>query len=357
MTPAEKKEREDILRTAHDWRFRIEAPDATDADRAAFETWRASDPRHSDMFDYAVTFYEALGKIGGGDLDDDVMRRTPLEYLTVLRDRVAGLFERMHYRVAAAGMALASLVVVGAVFTQFGRDPAILAEEVVTARHETTIGETKVIILSDGAVVTLGAASMVETAYSASARKAVLVSGSAFFDVTRDPDRPFSVEAGELEARVLGTVFDVSRSGDTVRVAVAEGEVEVSYPYVLNDKPTALTTRQNLTAGQQVAASTDDGLARVRPIHIGAVGAWREDKLFYDGARLYELVADANRYSEARVVIDDRDGMIASFLVRGSFNARDIDGMLSTLADVYPVEIDRSEAGVIRIRRRAEPTP
>ena len=103
MTPVEKTEREDILRAAHDWRFRIEAPDATEADREAFAAWRAADPRHGDLYDYAVTFYHALGTLDAGDLDDDVLRRTPLEYLTQLRDRLAYLFKQTQYRLAAAG--------------------------------------------------------------------------------------------------------------------------------------------------------------------------------------------------------------------------------------------------------------
>ena len=352
MTPVEKTEREDILRAAHDWRFRIEAPDATDADRAAFEAWRAADPRHGDLYDYAVTFYHALGTLDAGDLDDDVLRRTPLEYLTQLRYRLAGLFGQTQYRLAAAGAT--ALIVAAVVVTTLGRDPGMIAKQPVLARYETAIGETEAVTLSDGTVITLGAASTVETAYSNAARQATLLSGAAFFDVAHQPGRPFSVEAGALEARVLGTVFDVSRSKDTVRVAVAEGEVEVSYPLLLNQKPTALRARRSLTQGQQIAASTNEGLEPVRAINVAAIGAWRDDKLFYDGARLAELVADANRYSDARVIIDGDDKTIANFRVRGSFNARDTDTMLSTLADVYPVEIDRSEAGVIRIRSRTE---
>ena len=351
MTPVEKTEREDILRAAHDWRFRLEAPDATEADRAAFAAWRAADPRHGDLYDYAVTFYHALGTLDAGDLDDDVLRRMPLEYLTQLRDRLACLFEQTQYRLAAAGTAL---IVAAVVVTTLGRNPDMIAKQPVLARYETAIGETEVVTLSDGTVITLGAASTVETAYSNAARQATLLAGAAFFDVAHKPGRPFSVEAGALEARVLGTVFDVSRSNDTVRVAVAEGEVEVSYPLLLNQKPTALRTRRSLTQGQQIAASVNNGLEPVRAINVAAIGAWRDDKLFYDGARLAELVADANRYSDARVIIDGDDKTIANFRVRGSFNTRDTDAMLSTLADVYPVEIDRSEAGVIRIRSRME---
>ncbi len=37
-----------------------------------------------------------------------------------------------------------------------------------------------------------------------------LLRGRAFFDVARDPDRPFTVEAGDARVTALGTAFAVS---------------------------------------------------------------------------------------------------------------------------------------------------
>lgn len=354
MTRADKQLREDILRKAHDWRALIEGPDATDADRKAFEAWRAADPRHDDIYDYAITFHHALGALNASDLDEDVLRRTPREYLTGVSDRVGGLFKRTGFRIGAAGAALASVVLTVLIIANSSEGPGSPAEQELVASYETAIGETRAIPMEDGTVITLGAASAVETAYSEIGRKAVVIAGSAFFDVATAPNRPFTVQAGDLEVRVVGTVFDVSRRDETVRVAVAEGDVEVSHPYTRNEELTGLRTRKSLTAGQQISATPLDGLASIEPVKISTIGAWREDKLFYNGAPLSDLIADANRYSEARVVIEGDVKTIANYSVRGSFNARDIDGMLSTLADIYPVDIDRSEPGLVRIYARRD---
>lgn len=51
--------------------------------------------------------------------------------------------------------------------------------------------------------------------------------GAATFDVVRNPDRLFAVEAGDVEVRVVGTAFRVARVGERVRVSVERGAVDV----------------------------------------------------------------------------------------------------------------------------------
>jgi len=51
--------------------------------------------------------------------------------------------------------------------------------------------------------------------------------GAASFDVVRNPDRLFAIEAGDVEVRVVGTAFRVARVGERVRVSVERGAVDV----------------------------------------------------------------------------------------------------------------------------------
>jgi transmembrane sensor len=53
--------------------------------------------------------------------------------------------------------------------------------------------------------------------------------GRARFEVTRRPSRTFSVRAGNVTVRVIGTTFDVEVVADRVGVAVQEGTVEVDW--------------------------------------------------------------------------------------------------------------------------------
>ena len=82
------------------------------------------------------------------------------------------------------------------------------------------------------------------------------------------------------------------------------------------------------------------------------VGEWRSDRLVYETATLAELVADANRYTNARVEFSAGSEFVSAYKISGAFNGHDIDGMLTTLEAIHPVEIDRSEPGVTRIRAK-----
>ncbi len=63
------------------------------------------------------------------------------------------------------------------------------------------------------------------------ARK-VSFSGEGFFDIKKDPERPFSIATGEMTIRVLGTSFNVKapKSNKLIQVSVLTGSVEVSAP-------------------------------------------------------------------------------------------------------------------------------
>lgn len=95
----------------------------------------------------------------------------------------------------------------------------------------TPAATTTLLTLADGTKVTLNANSTLEYPQSfadASERK-VRLKGEAHFEVTKNPHRPFIVEAGEMQTKVLGTVFDVKAYRvDNPRVTLLEGKVKVS---------------------------------------------------------------------------------------------------------------------------------
>lgn len=57
----------------------------------------------------------------------------------------------------------------------------------------------------------------------------IFLEGTAFFEVTRDPSKPFYVNAGKIIAKVLGTSFEIStdESGKQISVIVKSGTVSI----------------------------------------------------------------------------------------------------------------------------------
>lgn len=338
MTRADQADAE-ITERAHAWRARIHDPDASAADRAALGAWLAEDPRHRRAYQRALEVWRRLGRLRLEDIDPDL--RPPA--------RPAGArFRAVKWRALAAALLL--LVAGAALMLPYA--PRSGPPELAGDTYRTGRGETRGLSLADGTRVTLGALTTLEVSLSAAGRRARLAGGAAWFAVAPDAARPFTVRAGALSATVLGTEFAVRANGGVLRVAVAEGRVEVAHPFLILGLPLPFKTRRLLAAGQKIAAAPGRGLGPVRAVAPADVGAWRGQRLIYDEATLAELVADANRHHPRRIMLADDARALAQKTLTASFNARHIDRMLRLLTLAYPVRIDRNDPDTLLIRAR-----
>lgn len=83
--------------------------------------------------------------------------------------------------------------------------------------------------LSDGTKVWINAMSRLKFPESfGSGERKVQLDGEAYFEVSKDVDRPFIVQANGTDVKVLGTHFNVDAYSKKVRTTLEEGKVEVS---------------------------------------------------------------------------------------------------------------------------------
>jgi ferric-dicitrate binding protein FerR (iron transport regulator) len=137
---------------------------------------------------------------------------------------------------AAAIFIMAVLGTAGWIFSPKVKEPTKFDYADITSSRQlieniNTSKNTISVSLPDGSVVKLASNSRIsyESNFDSLATRDVYLSGQAFFNVKKNPDRPFRVFANEIVARVLGTSFTVrSFEKDTViRVTVSTGKVSV----------------------------------------------------------------------------------------------------------------------------------
>jgi transmembrane sensor len=135
---------------------------------------------------------------------------------------------RSRWRAALALTSVAALTAAaGAVWLQTTRTPVLPVGALVES------AETKVAVqLEDGSRVELSPRAQLRLLKNQKREvRLELRGGRARFAVAHDRSRPFEVEAGSAEIRVVGTRFELGRSreagGERVDVAVTEGVVEV----------------------------------------------------------------------------------------------------------------------------------
>ncbi len=112
------------------------------------------------------------------------------------------------------------------------------------AVHETT-DVVSTDTLADGSVITLSKHASLRFSQGLFQQKRAveLRSGSVFFEVARNREKPFVIQSGKVTVTVLGTSFHVRRSGDETTVIVESGKVKVTGL----DKAVELEARQTVT--------------------------------------------------------------------------------------------------------------
>lgn len=198
--------------------------------------------------------------------------------------------------------------------------------------------------LPDGSKASLAPGSALDLAYDHGGRALRLVRGRAFFDVVPDRERPFTVEAGGRRITALGTRFDVRLDDGPLRVTLVEGHVSVARTVDAPDGPGRPVA---LAAGQQLTAAPGRDL--VSPATGAGASEWRETSITFEDRPLSEVVAELNRHSAAKLVIDDPK--VAALRVTGRFRTGDPQRFLRILAKVLPVRGEAAGPGRYRIVR------
>lgn len=207
-----------------------------------------------------------------------------------------------------------------------------------STRHHTEIGALRTVPLTDGSRVTLNTNTALRVGVTQTERRIELEQGEAYFDVARDPLRPFVVEAGKSRVIAIGTRFSVRRDGEEVRVMVSEGRVRIERRPGGGGPAVGDMAATELAAGSMAHARADDILVLDRTIDdVEQQLSWRVGRLTFDNTPLAEAAAEFNRYNTRRIHIEDAS--VGAIRVGGNFSASNVEGFLRLVASDFPVSI------------------
>jgi transmembrane sensor len=192
--------------------------------------------------------------------------------------------------------------------------------------------------MSDGSKVTLNTDSRIRVAVTQTERRVELQQGEAFFEVAKDPSRPFVVTVGEKRVIAVGTAFSVRRNGNEVRVAITDGRVRFEDAEQPPMAPGTGVDEKILTlpAGSIARATNAGVLVQRRPIpEIQSDLSWRTGYLIFHDMALADAIAEFNRYNVRKIFIDDPT--VATIRVSGKFRSTQIEAFVRLLEEGFPV--------------------
>lgn len=213
------------------------------------------------------------------------------------------------------------------------------SEVVKMIEISTQKGEKRQLALADGSTVWLNAESTIKYPkdFSGDTRE-IYLDGEAYFDVERNPSKPFKVNTGGITTTVLGTEFNVQAYPEQKDIIVALDEGKVS---VNNEKAEML-----LEPGKRISYNKTTNKFKKSTIP-GEHNLWRNNVLELNNITLANAVVVIERWFGEKVEIDNNK--LNGCLVTASFKDPNINSVLEILTSILSIESEKVN-GVYHIK-------
>lgn len=194
-------------------------------------------------------------------------------------------------------IAAAAVIIIGLGTTMFYlNSTGVFTKKIIVAAN--SLERNIEVSLPDGSKVYLNRNS--ELSYNKNpgqSSRYVSLKGEAFFDIKRDPSKPFIIDAGKARVKVLGTSFSVltSNSINAVEVFVKTGSVMVSD----NSGTQNLVLEPGFIGTMDSKSSTK--AVNEDPNYL----SWNTDTLVYEGKTLDVVFTDLKKVYDIDVVAND----------------------------------------------------
>jgi len=321
------------------WVARVDAGELTPQEQVALESWLESDTRCVGAFARARAIFLSPGV--------QVARHPPL---------------RRSVRWGLLATAATVAAVVGGM-ALLGRGP-----QVDLHVYSSELGEIRQIPLVDGTRITLNTNSALRVEYSRDSRRVTLERGEAYFEVAKDPRRPFIVVGSSAQVRAVGTAYDVRLGAEDgeMRIRVATGRVAVEPPPSQRNVGIRALSRLiglesvhgaylNVNQEAEVRVGKDGPDQGEIQVSIRDLPAavferslmWREGMLSLEGVTLADAAAEFALYSSQKIVIH---GTLANEHVSGLFAASNPAAFARAVAISLQAKIKTENGALILYR-------
>lgn len=159
------------------------------------------------------------------------------------------------------------------------------------------------LILPDSTQVYLNRGTTIkyDASFQNQAQREVFLNGEAYFEVTKNIEKPFIVHAADLNIQVLGTKFNVSSYHDepNIKVSLVEGQVKVS---MTSDKKDEIYLLPNEQAVYDKAKNS----LSVKIIDASSQVAWTTGRLVFVNETLSHIFKTIEKKYDVQILIQSQ---------------------------------------------------
>jgi ferric-dicitrate binding protein FerR (iron transport regulator) len=206
------------------------------------------------------------------------------------------------------------------------------AGRMVVVRTDTA--SIKQINLPDGSVVWLNRSTKLTYPKKFSdAERLIKLDGEAFFDVSKNPDKPFVVKSDALTVKVLGTEFNFNgrKSVNMASVSLLAGSVRASGNH--NEGLIVLSPNQKVVLNKLTGQMT------VQLMNTKLDAVWHNNLIPFKNANINEIAKTLERFYKVRITVSS--DIDKSITYSGVIEREDaIDSVLTVLSYTIPFKIN-----------------
>lgn len=193
--------------------------------------------------------------------------------------------------------------------------------------------------LPDGSVITLNKKSSLS--YDGSfgkEKRSVKLNGEAFFAVAHDTQKPFSINVGDLEVRVVGTSFNIRTAAESTEIVVETGLVQVKKAGGMVE----------LSPGEKLISMTGKPVMIKETVKDGLYNYYRSKKFECRGTPLWQLVEKLNDAFDAHVIIKNED--LRNDQLTGTFSDTGLMDILKVVSNTLNIKVDQKGNEIVLYR-------
>jgi ferric-dicitrate binding protein FerR (iron transport regulator) len=205
-------------------------------------------------------------------------------------------------------------------------------------------GEKKTILLPDGSLVFLNSKSSISYSKDFKNKRELKLTGEAYFEVKKNPERPFLVETEKIKTRVLGTSFNIKAyKNSQTMVSVNTGKVEVDIKEI--SEKIILIKNQQLSLVNAVEPLLSKGNSE-------DFIAWIKNKIVLNNTSLGEVAKILENWYDVEINFTGKE--LQELKISGKFKDEKLINILKSIALVKQLEIDFLTENQILIRAKEQ---
>jgi hypothetical protein len=220
-----------------------------------------------------------------------------------------------------------------------GKLSYLASNEVKTELIYNTIsvpyGNTFTLELADGTSVHLNAGSKLRfpISFSGSKERRVFLEGEAFFDVSKDINHPFIVNANELNIEVLGTSFNVTAYSDDLveNVVLLEGSVKL---FLKNNENSSVNLAPGFKGTFDKSSETNE--ISIQAVNTSLYTSWIEGRLTFRNTPFKTIIKRIEK--QYNITIVNKNKQLNEEIFNASFDKEPIEKVLSYFKESYNIQ-------------------